>query len=1711
MKKSIAFILALILLVSAFLVSCTANEHTPVPPVLVDHAPLAGQRAFAPASAPVSIRHTAAPLSVHEAVFGANPRDGYILAPTIVGRQGVDIISTFVLQTPADYGASMPSVTIDGQAPPHIAREDGTTFLVTPAIPLTPNSVYVFRLDSGDDADITWAFQTAPHFEISTTLPRNESTNVPVCTGIEVEFSFGMNINIADYFSIYPHVEGRFIHRDSTAIFMPTDPLEEGQIYAVTIRAGISAPDSEEIIAADHVFSFETESAEESSQTGTARVHFSNQVVEFPSFAPPRVNYWFNYDIAGNRPSISIQVHRIANRDRGIAAVNQLTDIPSWSHRFHADQVVDTSGLTRVYNAAITRRQAEDGWGEETYTLSSPLAPGFYVLTASVGDARSQVIIQITDLAVQIVADNDRALLWINDMTNGLPAAGAMVYDPIDNSTAETGAYGIAVAERGLSFGEHLIITAHDGKESVIFANASFRGGWDSWAWDGWGRGWAAQTANSHYWTALQLDRTLFQRSDTVSLWGFVQNRHQYESISYVTAILTEHTWWHAPERDTLHRQNIPVANSAYSGEIRLPHLEPGSYELAIYHGDILLSSTFFTVMDYVTPPYRLSISASKDAIFAGEEVTFTAETAFFEGTPVPDLNISYHLWSWGLTAGEHGTDRTNAEGIIELSVRPYAEDASVHGEQHLSFSAEATLPEIGWTHERADVRVFVNDIDVRPEATRSGGDASLSIDVHQIDLDRINDGTANGWGDFLGEPIAGQEISVELLEIYWEPIREGERYDHITRQVVPRYRHERRERSLERFTMTTDEDGNAAREFQVPDRDRASYQARLTTTDGNGREIVQDVFIGRDWSWFHWNAEDNALFLDGVNEDGYDIGDEVELTVMRGTEPVTQGNFLFVTVQNGILSYHIGQNPLTFTFDEIHVPNVQVYAYHFNGHTYQAGRQMSRRLRFAATDRNLEITVSAEEDSYRPGDMVRLTVTTADADGNPKPANVNISLVDEALFALMDYTIDTFAMLYGNVSDSLRFSAASHRTFESDGIEEDGWAFRGLGGGGGMTFSVMATPEMAAESAVDFDDGATYGGSGGEAHIRARFEDTAIFRSLRTDENGVASFEFQLPDNITAWRVTASAISEDLYAGNALQNLQVTQPMFLHYTLNSTFLVGDRPYIGVNAYGTSLSGGEQVLFEVWREDAPTDIRRAQGVSFERVNIPLWEMTAEGFGALVIRATVGGYSDAVRHTYQVVSSHRQVDTAVFYEVSPDTVFDVTSEGLTNITFMDLGRGQFLNDLIGMRHIWRNGARIEGLVAKREATALIQAHFPDTDLFGQAGTFDVREYQTDSGGIAILPYAEADLQTTVMLIPFIQDDVNLPALRDYLRDIADNSVTDNRMLALYGLALLGEPVLLELQQYAMLSDLSVRDAAYVGLGLAALGETHAARDLFNRRIAPHVQAVAPYYRVEVGGSRRDILDATSIAALLAAQLGVSESMGLHNYAARNRAATPLMTIEHLAFISHEIENHTDTAASITYTLFGETVTRDLGHGGQFTLRIPAQNMGEFNLTAVSGEVGAVSIVRTPLGGLYLRDSESIVRREFFRAGTTVSTNTFDQGDLVRVQITIDYSAMAVSGSYVITDFLPAGLVHVSNSARFGDRSDTAGWWAHAAAEGPRITFFDFNGRHTRTRTYYFYARAINPGTFLAEGTIVQSLGAREHFMVGEDAVVVIEAG
>ena len=76
----------------------------------------------------------------------------------------------------------------------------------------------------------------------------------------------------------------------------------------------------------------------------------------------------------------------------------------------------------------------------------------------------------------------------------------------------------------------------------------------------------------------------------------------------------------------------------------------------------------------------------------------------------------------------------------------------------------------------------------------------------------------------------------------------------------------------------------------------------------------------------------------------------------------------------------------------------------------------------------------------------------------------------------------------------------------------------------------------------------------------------------------------FNLSDDLTSWRVSASALGANLQAGEGTVQIPVGLPFFADATIAPEYLVSDRPEIGLRAFGTALTAG-----------TPRDVRRRLG------------------------------------------------------------------------------------------------------------------------------------------------------------------------------------------------------------------------------------------------------------------------------------------------------------------------------------------------------------------------------------------------------------------------------------------------------------------------------------------------------------------------------------
>jgi len=279
--------------------------------------------------------------------------------------------------------------------------------------------------------------------------------------------------------------------------------------------------------------------------------------------------------------------------------------------------------------------------------------------------------------------------------------------------------------------------------------------------------------------------------------------------------------------------------------------------------------------------------------------------------------------------------------------------------------------------------------------------------------------------------------------------------------------------------------------------------------------------------------------------------------------------------------------------------------------------RQMAEvPLRVPNVDKRLQVNVSMDQERYQPGQQMKVNVEVKDDAGRPVAADLSVGVVDEAIYALS-------AELN---PDPVRFfnPTKRHGVLRSGSTE---WSFYDILHRQRPVWSLKQTRRGEFKS----DDA---------DKVRQNFKDTAHWVPfLAAGSDGKASTELTLPDNLTAWRATATAVTSDTKVGVGRIAKPASKPLQVSLTLPRTLSVGEeaRAIAQVrNMTGQPLSG--TVKFEVTNgklNGNPQSTFSLQDQGQYTFTIPL---LADKSGPLTVTARVegGGRKDAERRNVTVL-------------------------------------------------------------------------------------------------------------------------------------------------------------------------------------------------------------------------------------------------------------------------------------------------------------------------------------------------------------------------------------------------------------------------------------------------------------------------------------------
>lgn len=1606
--------------------------------------------------------------------------------PLVFDSAGVEPDSGFKINVnkKIDIGQLKAALSIKPDRGFDIRSTSANTFELNFKEPLDADSIYQFALnDKEGNSDFSWAFQTKKEFSVQRTLPRDKGTGVPVNSGIEITFSYEGMDNLDDYFEITPKVNGRFEYHKKVAVFVP-ESLDYGTVYTVKIKKGLGLKGSSEKTNKDTTFQFQTQMKE---NTNTEHYfNFAEVMYNFTGNETPTLTVFGDEYYQNNE--FNVEVYGYKDAESFIKDLGKYDNTPRWAQRNSSDNMFDKSKLEKLTSFKTKILYTDSPWFQQMLQFPDKLPEGYYFVSVTLDGHEYYTHMQVNNLSVYLMTENEKSLVWVNNSKTGLPEQNVKI--EVDGvKKADTDDAGIAnlkgLSEPGDNTDKSMSFLLVPQKGAAfatrLFGNPNYSGYGN---YGMYGNNPGSGTTAQKYWSYLYLDRGMYLTDDTIRLWGLVKPRASSdEKLGKVTVELMKYVY------DTYsERQSVLVSKElelspygTYTGELSYKNFNPGSYYVVVKSGDKTFDQTYIEVSDYTKPAYKLDVNQDKEVCFIGDNVKFDVQASFFEGSPVSGLELNYDAYGGSeYMKNANGKLTCGPEGKATYSYTPQA----VNSSQGMDW--KPIYPNITFDNAKAEeediraystVMVFPRDIMIDAKGKLNNGSINIDVKTNKIDISKLKQ---NGFDYRYNNdeyPYRGETVNatfkVKVFEKHWEKEKTGQYYDFINKVTRDKYRYFEVTNTVDEFELTS-VNGLANHQINISNySEYSSYYMEITGVDSHNRPILCTEYIYTSNLYGDYlermEMSKNYSIAEENKKAKFKIGEQAALKVLENEKDFSvpqNGRVLFMTMKNGLIDYTVGNsNRYTRSFGEELIPNAFVKAVYFDGsNTYNAG---SFGLYYDYDEKTLDISLKPDKEQYKPGDTVNIDVSVKDKSGNPCAAEVNLSVVDEAFFALRNQWVDTAAGVYSYVFDT-----------------------------GVLNEYLSYTPITARYPYAECGEG------GDSGAVRSDFKDNAFFGITTTAKDGKGSISFKLPDNLTSWRVTGQGLTEDLKAGNTKININSRLPFFTTLIFNDIYITGDSPGISLRSYGTEVKSNGTVKYEVTIEGtngykkAYTKEQRAN----DFCNIGMDKLKAGDY-SITVSAVCGSFKDAVKKTFKVVDSILETAKTSYFDVD-DTLnmapgLSISAENsLVELTFYNKNLSRYNRVLNSLNYSW--GQRVDQVLARKLASEHLKKYF-DRQAIEQDDT-KLADYQTGDGGIALLTYDSPNPELSAKISALGCDYFNKGDFESYFISVVNNKESQNEDIAAayFGLATLERPVLIDVRAFLNEAGISLKEKLYLGLALLELGDYSGAQAVYDGVVKDYGKSAAEFKYIDQGKDSDDIVEMTSLCSLMAMKLKTEDMDAFFDYVTSKSTDDILINLEKMIFLQNTIPEAEKTG-TLNISSGGNSEEIKLTGTETKSMVLTYEELKNMRFSNVNGEIECAARYIGPLEAV-VDGSDNLISISRVYKVNGHETTSFKHSDVVQVELKVSFDAAAPEGYYQITDVLPSGFRFVPSGNWDWEQ------WYWGETNGQKITFgYHYSKNYKTSDTIRYYARVVSPGNYTADNAVIKHAKSQVYSFSGRKSV------
>ena len=864
-------------------------------------------------------------------------------------------------------------------------------------------------------------------------------------------------------------------------------------------------------------------------------------------------------------------------------------------------------------------------------------------------------MLQVTDLGVTTRIGYNRVLVWAHSLSSGEPVAGAAV-SLLDagmraQRRAVTDADGLAVIELApgayralfpMTRGETIrILVEHQGDRAMLRPNWSH----DPYVHGVWNNSAPEQIEAVQRPPLLFTDRGLYRPGEEIAIRGvdrtWAAGRYRPFTGAYELTIEDLSGGSAEPIEQV---RGTTSAQGGFWHRFRLPEeAAPGYYQIT-YTRDGVRHAEYFQIAFFRPAAFSVSLSdprAGGPPTVRGETLTVAARADYLSGGPVGNAETSV---GWFRRPVEIEISAAEAEGfrfgpvsyydfrVLESSTLQLDGDGRALLTWETGDEAERDDPTdptggfAAWGGETADGALrpgtaYRYEAEVRVlDAANQEISATTSLLVYPSRrllgarlASRTGDTTVHfveAGSDARAELIlfdtASERIAatsttamVELIRHSWRVSHQRSAWGRVRTQYEP---------VGETVWSGSADVVNGRASLAVPVAQAGMHTLRFTDRDTDGRLMVTDLaFYGTAAEWVRWAAEDPSAITLVPDRARYRPGDTARILVQS---PLPEGRYLLSVEREGILDHRLislqgSANVIEVPIVGDHVPVVYVALSANRPRIAEptpvgvedlgkpAGYFGIVALAVSPDDHVLDIDTRYDKTEYRPGDLATVTIRVSHGGRPVRGAEITYLAADRGVLDLLNYRVpDPVAHFFSPDRFPLGVIGSDSRSMLIDPVLFDVTSLAGGDAGKG-------------------DEAAT---------VREDFNPLAVFEpALITDASGTVTLRFVFPDNLTTYRASVLAASDDRF-GLREDELLVTQPIAVRAALPRRMRERDSVEAGVLI--TNTTGREQRVTVLVESDGPQLV--VHGSDRRTVTVAPGVGTAVRFGIAAVQAGAGG-------------------------------------------------------------------------------------------------------------------------------------------------------------------------------------------------------------------------------------------------------------------------------------------------------------------------------------------------------------------------------------------------------------------------------------------------------------------------------------------------------